>query len=70
MAKSIWTTEEFACPNCGMDYQATREEHQDRRSGSFKCRVCDTDVYAWSGHHDYFNWQAIKSRSPIFGKKK
>ena len=54
MANSIWTTEVFACPGCGVDYTATREEHQHKRSGSFKCRVCDTEVHAWSGAYDFF----------------
>jgi ribosomal protein L37AE/L43A len=70
MANSIWTTEEFNCPSCGMTYNATREEHQDRRSGIFKCRVCDADVHTWYGNHDFFHWQAIKMRAPVFGKKK
>jgi hypothetical protein len=70
MANSIWTTEEFTCPSCGMNYSATREEHQDRRSGSFNCRVCDTEVHAWSGYHEFFNWEGIRSKMPVFGKKK
>jgi len=70
MANSIWTTEVFACPGCGVDYTATREEHQHKRSGSFKCRVCDTEVHAWSGYYEYFNWETSRMRSPVFGKKR
>jgi len=70
MANSIWATEQFQCPSCGMDYTATREVYQERRSGIFKCKVCDAKVHAWSGDHDFFNWAAIKTRSPVFGKKK
>jgi len=70
MANSIWTTEQFTCASCGMNYNATREEHQDRRSGTFRCWVCDSDVHTWSGNHDFFNWAAIKMRSPVFGKKR
>ena len=70
MADSVWMTEQFTCPSCGMNYAATREEHQDNRSGSFKCTVCDTEVHTWSGYHDFFNWEAIKMRLPVFGKRK
>jgi predicted RNA-binding Zn-ribbon protein involved in translation (DUF1610 family) len=69
MANSIWTTEEFTCPSCGMDYTATREEQQDKRSSSFNCMVCGTEVHAWTGNFDFFNWKGIKRKSPVFGKK-
>jgi transposase-like protein len=70
MANSIWTTEDFSCPSCGMSYVATKEEHDGRRSGSFSCSVCGTEVHAWSGYYEYFNWEGIRSRVPAFGKKK
>ena len=70
MANSVWSTEEFNCPSCGMNYVATREEHQDKRYGSFKCRVCETEVHSWSGCFDFFDWKAIKTRLPTFGKKR
>ena len=70
MANSIWTTEQFTCPSCGMNYTATREERQDKRSGSFNCNVCDTEVHTWSGYNDFFDWEAIKTKSPVFGKKR
>jgi hypothetical protein len=69
MAKSIWTTEEFACPGCGMNYTATKEEHSDKHPGSFKCGVCNAEVHTWSGYHNFFGWEAIKKRSPVFGKR-
>ena len=69
MANSIWTTEEFTCPGCGMDYSATREQHQHKHSGKFECMVCQTEVHAWSGTHDYFGWKPIKKTSPVFGRK-
>jgi hypothetical protein len=69
MASSIWTTEEFTCPGCGMDYAATKEQHPHKRSGNFECRVCQTEVHAWSGNYDFFGWETIKARSPVFGKK-
>lgn len=70
MANTIWTTEEFSCPSCGMNYTATREEYPDRRSGDFSCRICSAEVHTWSGHHHFFNWQAVRSNVPVFGKKK
>lgn len=70
MANSIWTTEEFTCPSCGMNYTATREEHPDKRSGEFNCRICNAEVHTWSGYHNFFNWEAVKTKTPVFGKKK
>jgi predicted RNA-binding Zn-ribbon protein involved in translation (DUF1610 family) len=70
MARSIWTTEEFACPGCGTGYVATREEHEDKRSGSFKCNICGAEVHAWSGYHHFFDWKANKTSAPGFGKRK
>jgi predicted RNA-binding Zn-ribbon protein involved in translation (DUF1610 family) len=70
MTKSIWTIEQFACPGCGIDYSATREEHRDKRSGSYNCSICETEVHRWSGTHEYFNWQAAQTRSRVFGRKR
>lgn len=69
MASGIWTTEHFTCPNCGMNYVATKEQHSDKRSGSFECTVCKTEVHAWSGVYDFFDWKGSKMGSPVFGKK-
>ena len=71
MTSGIWTPELFTCPNCGIDYAATKEEHSEACSGSFKCKVCKAEVHAWSGVHDFFDWKAINiSSRPVFGKKK
>jgi predicted RNA-binding Zn-ribbon protein involved in translation (DUF1610 family) len=70
MANSIWTTEEFTCSSCGMNYTATSEERQDKRSASFNCSVCGTEVHRWSGYRDFFNWQGERARSPVFGRKR
>ena len=70
MANSIWTTEYFACPSCGMNYTATREESQAKHSGSFACIVCDAEVHHWSGRHDFFDWTAQRMASPVFGRKR
>jgi hypothetical protein len=47
----------------------TKEQHSDKRSGSFKCLVCKAEVHAWSGVYDFFDWKAANLRS-AFGKKK
>jgi hypothetical protein len=70
MANSIWTHEEFSCPGCGMNYTATREELQTKRSGSFACIVCDAEVHKWSGRLDFFDWTAQRMASPVFGRKR
>jgi hypothetical protein len=70
MASGIWTTEYFTCPDCGMDYAATKEQHPDKRSGSFNCKICKGEVHTWSGLYDFFDWKVNKANSPVFGKKK
>ncbi len=70
MANSIWTLEQFACPSCGMNYTATREEVQTKHSGSFACVVCDAEVHRWSGCQDYFDWTAKRMATPVFGRKR
>jgi transcription elongation factor Elf1 len=69
MANSIWTTEQFACPGCGADYTATKEEQPTKRAGSFNCSICGAEVHAWSGYHDFFDWKAAKARFATFSKK-
>ncbi len=69
MANSIWTIEKFTCPGCGINYTATREDHPDKRSGNFNCSVCKAEVHSWSGHHNFFKWQADKTTSPVFGRR-
>jgi predicted RNA-binding Zn-ribbon protein involved in translation (DUF1610 family) len=70
MARGIWTTEYFSCPDCGMNYSATKEQHPDKHSGSFDCKVCGAEVHAWSGVYDFFGWKIDQMGSPVFGKKK
>ncbi len=70
MASPIWTTEYFTCPSCGMAYTATKEQHSDKHSGSFNCRICGTEVHAWSGLYDFFDWKFDKVEAPVFGKRK
>jgi hypothetical protein len=69
MASGIWTSEHFTCLDCGMSYTATKERQPDKHSGSFECIVCKTEVHAWSGLYDFFDWKVTKTRSPVFGKK-
>jgi hypothetical protein len=70
MASGLWTNEFFNCPDCGMEYAATKEQHSDKHSGSFNCQICSGEVHAWSGPHDFFDWKMMKTDSPVFGKKK
>ena len=69
MANTVWTIEEFSCPSCSMNYTATREEHEARHSGSFKCSVCNAVVHSWSGNHHFFGWEPIKAKPPVFGRR-
>lgn len=70
MANSIWTLEQFTCPGCGMNYTATKEELENKRSGSFACTVCDAEVHRWSGRTDFFDWTAQRVTAPTFGRKR
>lgn len=69
MANTIWTIEQFTCPGCGLNYTATKEDRESKRSGEFICVVCDAEVHTWSGRVDFFDWTAVKARSPVFGKR-
>jgi len=69
MAGSIWTTEFFSCPNCGLAYTATKEQHPAARSGSFACEICGVEVHAWSGNDDFFDWKVDQPKTPVFGKR-
>jgi predicted RNA-binding Zn-ribbon protein involved in translation (DUF1610 family) len=69
MASDIWKTEYFNCPNCGLPYTATREQHPSKHSGSFSCEVCGVKVHAWSGYYDFFDWKVDQPKSPVFGKR-
>lgn len=69
MKRDIWTIEYFNCPNCGLPYSATMEQHPHKNSGSFRCEVCGTKVHAWSGNYDFFDWKVDQPKSPAFGKR-
>jgi predicted RNA-binding Zn-ribbon protein involved in translation (DUF1610 family) len=69
MASEIWTTEYFSCPSCGLPYVATREHHPYKHTGSFNCEVCATEICAWSGNYDFFDWKVDQVKSPAFGKR-
>jgi hypothetical protein len=49
--------------------ETTKEQHPERRSGSFESKVCKTEVHARSGLYEFFDWTADKMMSPVFGKK-
>jgi hypothetical protein len=69
MKREIWTTQYFNCPDCGLPYSATMEQHLHKHSGSFRCEVCGTKVHAWSGNYDFFDWKVDQPKSPAFGKR-
>ncbi len=69
MAGSLWTTEYFSCPNCGLPYAVTKEQHPTRHSGSFRCEVCGVKVHAWSGNYDFFDWRVDQPDASNFGKR-
>ena len=48
---------------------ATKEDRDSKRSGEFICVVCDAEVHTWSGGVDFFDWTAVKARTPVFGKR-
>ncbi|TMJ51967.1 MAG: hypothetical protein E6G85_13390 [Alphaproteobacteria bacterium] len=69
MASATWTTEYFSCPNCGLPYTATREQHPNKHSDRFSCEVCRGIVHAWPGNYDFFDWKVDQAKSLIFGKR-
>ena len=60
MTSRTQTTVIFACPKCGIAYQASQQQHPDDHSGSFKCQDCRTEVHAWSGVFSFFDWKAYE----------
>jgi hypothetical protein len=50
----------FCCPKCGAGYQATQVQ-SPAHSKSFECQVCRTEVHAWSGAYDLFDWKAVET---------
>jgi predicted RNA-binding Zn-ribbon protein involved in translation (DUF1610 family) len=69
MVGNIWTIEYFSCPNCGVPYTATREQHADKQSGNFRCEVCGSKVHTWAGNYDFFDWKVDQAKSPAFGRR-
>lgn len=69
MASNLWTTQHFDCPNCGLPYTATREQHAYKHAGSFRCEVCGGKVHAWSGNYDFFDWKVDQPSARTFGKR-
>ena len=69
-SNNLWTIEYFNCPNCGLPYTATREQHAHKHTGNFKCEVCETKVHAWSGNYDFpSTGKSITRATPAFGKR-
>jgi hypothetical protein len=69
MAGSLFTTEYFSCPSCGLTYSATREQLPAKHSGSFACQVCEAKVHVWSGNFDLFEWKIDQPEAREFGKR-
>ena len=61
MTRGMQTTVIFACPKCGIFYQATQEQHPDDHSGRIRCQDCQTEVHAWSGVFSFFDWKAYEA---------
>jgi hypothetical protein len=59
----------FHLPQLRDELRCDKRAASRQASGSFECAVCKTEVHAWSGLYDFFDWKAIKTRSPVFGKK-
>ena len=69
MTSGIQTTVLFSCSGCRAVYEATKEQHQDKHSGSFSCQDCNTVVHAWSDVYDFFDWRTQSMRPYVFGDK-
>jgi hypothetical protein len=41
----------------------------DVHLGSFNCKVCGTEVHAWSANHEFFDWKVDQAKSFVFGKE-
>jgi hypothetical protein len=47
----------FACPKCATVYRASQYRGTGTHFGVFNCVACHAQVYAWSGIHDFLDWQ-------------
>jgi hypothetical protein len=51
------TIETFVCPNCRVKYLGRREPFAFGRAGRLDCVICNAEIHAWSGNHDYTGWK-------------
>lgn len=51
----------FVCSKCSAGYQAVQKARNEQIAGSFRCEVCQTEIYAWSGPYAYLDWQAVET---------
>ena len=52
----------------GAGYQAAQNPRTEDTSGSFRCVVCQTEIYALSGPYAYLDWQAVELFLPKAGR--
>jgi hypothetical protein len=52
------TIETFACPRCATQYR-TKQAWPFVQAGRFDCVICNAEIHAWSGYHDYTAWRAL-----------
>jgi hypothetical protein len=57
----------FACPRCSTIYRASQYRGVGPHFGVFNCVACRAQVYAWSGIHDFLDWQVGFSSAPAGG---
>lgn len=51
----------FVCSKCSAGYQTVQKARNEQVAGSFRCEVCQTEIYAWSGPYAYLDWQAVET---------
>jgi hypothetical protein len=56
------TIERYVCPNCGLNFEVTKEPVPFVRAGPFDGIACTTEILAWSGDYDYTAWKALPSK--------
>jgi predicted RNA-binding Zn-ribbon protein involved in translation (DUF1610 family) len=54
----------FACPKCGVCYNALQERCQKAQPGLFSCENCKAVVNRWSVGYDYTGWQRYENAEP------
>lgn len=59
----------FACPHCGMIYQAKQVRFIERTNGRYDCIACRKPVHTWSGFYDFMYWKPMDQQAyPATGR--